>query len=566
MSSGKRIIINCGASHITAAVFSGSDGIVLEDLRTQPLDYDFSHEDQWLYAVGAGLREICKDSRFRGPATIIAPGYLLLTKTIKVPHVEEARQAQVFAFEAQQNIPYPLEEVVWDYQVIADDGVETEVTLIAVKAEMMHSFCRLVASIGIQPVAIQAASILDYNAYQHCYPNTTSESLIINIGARSANLVFVGENGFFVRNISYGGNALTQSLADNLGKPFAQAESVKTAFFTGQTSFSDDDSAAQIIRTNAGAFQKRLSQEVTRSIVNYRRQKGGKAPQQILLTGRGSLLPGLSELLSESQKVDVDYFDPLKGVTLGPGVAEDDVPYLRQIVSELVGEASRSSVANPVGINLLPREISKEQQFNSKRVFLVGAAVAAVLALAPPIVYQIQAEEAYKEQRAQIESRLQPLRSFEAQIQDEQQVAEQIRRSISQIEGLVNSKSNWINFFSDLQERLVGLEDVWLETLVVERSVPSVELSPEDGDDEVEIKQGTSYRLLLSGRLLLRDFDPSNPQALDPRQASARVNALLGGFTESEFIKAVESVQFDTSDRRILRFNFSLVVDQEKPL
>lgn len=81
MSSGKRLIINCGASHITAAVFSGSDGIVLEDLRIQPLDYDFSHEDQWLYALGAGLREICKDSRFRGPATIIAPGYLLLTKT-----------------------------------------------------------------------------------------------------------------------------------------------------------------------------------------------------------------------------------------------------------------------------------------------------------------------------------------------------------------------------------------------------------------------------------------------------------------------------------------------------
>ncbi len=564
MSSGKRLIINCGASHITAAVFSGSDGIVLEDLRTQQLDYDFSHEDQWLYAVGAGLREICKDSRFRGPATIIAPGYLLLTKTIKVPHVEESRQAQVFAFEAQQNIPYPLKEVVWDYQVIADDGIETEVALIAVKAETMHNFCRMVGSLGIQPVAIQAASILDYNAYQFCYSDTTSESLIINIGARSANLVFVGENGFFVRNISLGGNSLTQTLADNLGKPFAQAESIKTAFFSGQTSFSEDDSATQIIRTNAQAFTKRLSQEVTRSIVNYRRQKGGKAPQRILLTGRGALLQGLSEQLAETQKVDVEYFDPLKGITLGTGVAEDDIPYLRQVVSELVGEACRTAIPNPVGINLLPAEISKEQQFNSKRVFIVGAAVVAVLALIPPLLYQVQAETVYKDQREQIERRLRPLRAFEAKIQDEQQVAEQIRGSISQIEGLVNSKSNWINFFSDLQERLVALEDVWLETLTVDRSAPTVDVSA--NGEQAEVTRGTAYRLRLSGRLLLRDFDPNNPGALDPRQASARVNALLERFTESEFIEAVESVQFDTSDRRILRFNFTLVVDQDKPL
>lgn len=562
MSSGNRLIINCGASHIAAAVFSTADGIVLEDLRTVLLDYDLSHEDQWLYAVGAGLREICRDSRFRGPATIIVSGYLLLTKTIKVPHVEEARQAQVFAYEAQQNIPYPLGEVVWDYQVISDDGVETEVTLIACKKEIITEFCRIVASVGVRPEAIQAASILDYNAFQYCYGDSAAESLIINIGSRSANLIFVGGESFFVRNISYGGNALTQSLADNLGKPFAQAEAIKTAYFSGQTSFSDDDSAAQVIRTNAESFQKRLSQEITRSIVNYRRQKSGGTPKQILLTGRGSLLSGLPALLAETQKVDVDYFDPLKGITLGPGVAEDDVPYLRQMISELVGEAARGVVAKPLSINLLPPEISREQEFRSKRGFLVGAAVAVALSMLAPIYYQLQAQGAYEEQQKQIKSRLQPLLAFEAQIKEQQEQAEQIRNSISQIEGLVNSRSNWINFFSDLQERLVGVEDVWLETLAVDRSAPTVEMN----EDGVQVTRGTSYRLRLSGRLLLRDVDTGNERALDARRASARVNALIERFAESEFIQAVESVQFDTSDRRILRFNFTLVVDQEKPL
>lgn len=552
MSSAKNLIINCGASHVTAAVFSNNgQKLVLEDIRHQPLDYDLSQEDQWLYAVSAALREIASSGRFKGPATLIAPGYLLLTKTIKVPHVEEARRAQIIAFEAQQNIPYPLDEVVWDHQVIADDGVETEVTLIAVKAEAMDAFCRQVVEFGIKPVRVQASSILDYNAFQYNYGELDGDSLVINIGARSSNLLFVGDDGFYVRNISIGGNSLTQSLADHLGKPFVQAETVKTAFYSGQTSFSQDDSAGQILQTNAESFQKRLSQEVTRSIVNYRRQKKGKAPARILLTGRGAQLPGLAEALAETQKVAVEYFDATQNLEIGSRVDAAELQAVSANLSELVGEASRQFVPNGVGIDLLPAEISREQAFQGKKFFLLGAAVLLALSATPLVLHYAQAASLYEQRQHAIESRTQPLQKLQSEIRSQRQQAEQIEKNIAQIEGLVDSKSNWINFFSDLQERLLAVEDVWLEDLAVERSATDT---------------ARSYRLRLSGRLLIRDFDPDNPDAFDARRASARVNRLLESFTESDFIESVESVQFDTSDRRILRFNFALVVNQDKPL
>ena len=71
--------------------------------------------------------------------------------------------------------------------------------------------------------------------------------LLINIGARSTNLLFKNAaGGFFVRNIQLGGNSLTQNIADSLGKPFAQAEEIKHKFFNGQLDYSDDDSGAKL--------------------------------------------------------------------------------------------------------------------------------------------------------------------------------------------------------------------------------------------------------------------------------------------------------------------------------
>ena len=110
---------------------------------------------------------------------------------------------------------------------------------------------------------------------------------MINIGARSTNLLFRNLDGFFVRNIQLGGNSLTQNIADSLGKSFTQAEAIKHKFFGGDSDYSDDDSGAKLLNSCAESFMRRMSQEITRSIVNYRRQKGGAAPKRILLNGRG---------------------------------------------------------------------------------------------------------------------------------------------------------------------------------------------------------------------------------------------------------------------------------------
>ncbi len=555
MSSSKRLIINCGASRVTAAVVSSHGGsLQIDKLITEDLQYDFSNEEAILPSVGEALKTLARVHKLSGKATLIVPGNQVLTKTIRIPHIEEAKRAQIIAFEAQQNIPYPLHEVVWDSQVVGDDGVETEVLFIAAKSNVVDEFCGYVTAAGFSAENISAATVLDYNTLQFAYPELDDDVLLINIGARSTNLLFRNPDGFFVRNIQLGGNSLTQSIADSLGKPFAQAEAVKLKFFGEENGYSEGDSGAKLLTSCSESFMRRMSQEITRSIVNYRRQKGGAAPKRILLNGRGSLLKGLAEQLSATQKVAVEFFDPLQNVTLD-GSINTDIEVLRLQTSEIIGEACREMIPNAAGVNLLPEGIRSAVAFARKKPFVLVAAICLALAPLPALVALKSASSAYSKQVEVIQSALQPLQSSQAQIRDYQAQAETTSQAIQRVEGLVNSKSNWIQFFAELQESIHLAEDVWLDELSVLREQSA------DGK--------SSYEVLIEGQLLVRE-SVNGAENVDEDALSDQLKSLRASFEDSEFIVSSHSpvITWTKLHRglNVLPFSINLVVDTAKPL
>lgn len=555
MSSSKQLIINCGASRVTAAVVSSSGGALqIEKLATVSLDYDFTNDEAWLGAVGVALRDIHHEHKFSGKASFIIPGNQVLTKTIRIPHVEEAKRAQIIAFEAQQNIPYPLHEVVWDTQVVGDDGVETEVLFIACKSNTIDEFCREVSQAGFTVDNINAATVLDYNAVQFAYPEMDEDVLLINIGSRSTNLLFKNSDGFFVRNIQLGGNSLTQNIADSLGKSFAQSEEIKHKFFSGELDYSQDDSGAKLLGSCADNFIRRMGQEITRSIVNYRRQKGGAAPKSILLSGRGALLDGLSEKLSASQKVAVEFFDPLQNVTLDGGIASDPNA-LRLEVSEIVGYAAQGMVADAAGVNLLPEDMQKEMEFASKKPYLVIAAILLAIAPWPAFLGYKQLKSAYLDKAEAIQSQVAPLQARENAIRENSEKAKSASLKIERVEGLVNSKTNWIQFFAELQASLAQAEDAWLDTLKVKREIS---------------KDGVAtYEVILKGQMLVREGTVGQGN-VDQEVLTQRIKSLQSSFESSEFVVSSKPPRIDWGVLQgglpVLPFTINLVVDTSKPL
>ena len=543
MSSKNKLIINCGATHVSAAEFSVSAGrLVLESFQVQELKYDYSNQDDWLSELAVTLKMM----RVSGKATVIAPSMLLLTKTIKIPHVDDSRRAEVVSFEAEKNIPYPINEVSWDYQVISDDGIETEIFLTSMKSSVADDFYAALASAGVIAESIQAAPVLDYNAWKYC--GLESDVILLNVGSRFTNMMIARDDGVFVRSIPVGGNSVTQSIADSLGKDFKSAEEFKKNFFTNAATLASA-AGAEHFTNGAKSAMRRMGVEFKLSLVNYRRSARVENPTKIYLCGRGSLLPNFAENLAEEQKMSVEYFDPLANVSISPRVNQQLLSDCTVQVSELIGEASRMVMPNMLGVNLLPKHIVEETAFAKKRPLMVLSAL--ILALAPlPLVYYYMTTSSVESKSAKQFTQMIPeIEDRVAEFDSLGKEAKSIEAKINGLEGLAKSKSNWINLFIDLEKRLMDQKDVWLDNLRVVRTT----------------KNGVQdYKLELTGRFLIREANPT--EEYDTKKARDRIDSLLKSFTGSAFIKSFENVRVDPSNPRILKFDFTLVVNPDKPI
>lgn len=544
MSSKNKLIINCGASHVSVAEFGTASGrLVLESFQMQELNYDYSVQENWLNALTFAL----KTMKVSGKATIIAPSMLLLTKTIKIPHVEPDRRAEVIAFEAEKNIPYPIADVAWDYQIISDDGVETEIFLTSMKSSAADEFCAALTSVGVIPTSIEASSILDYNTWKYC--GLENDVIILNVGAKFSNMLIARDDGVFVRSIPVGGNALTQHIADSIGRNFVTSEELKLRFFS--TSEHSGNSGAEHFTSAAKSVMQRIGIELKRSILNYRRTGRVATPKKIYLTGRASLLSGFAEYLAEDQKMSVEYLDALANVSVSPKVNQALLTSCSSQVSELVGEAVRILMPDAMGVNLLPRHIVEETEFARKRPLMLLSAAILALAVVPPFMYLSKALSNDKDFSEEFIKATPELEARYAKLQENEKIAKSYTDKIAGLEGLAKSKSNWINLFIDLEARLMEQKDVWLDNLRVVRT----------GEGKNQ-----KYNLELTGRLLIREFNPDDPTAYDPTKAVERINKLLASFTSSSFIKKFENVRTDPSTPRILKFDFTLVVNPDKPI
>ena len=561
MSEKKEILINCGISHVSASVFT-FDGktITLQETGIQNLNYDYSNDQQWLSALVSSLDKLCKKLNLKGDARFIFPGSLLLNKILRVPHVDEEKQKKIVAFELSQKMPFPLSELIWDYQVIDDDGVEQEILAFAVKPEIAESFCEKVVEIGLSPIQITPAPVLDYNALVSSSPEIEQqESLVINIGAKSTNLLFINPTGFLIRSIAVGGNTLTQNISDNLGILFERAEEVKKSYFTGEVTYSQEDPSVQVLEKCSNQFLTRASQEITRSIVTYKRLKKGKIPTRIFLSGRGSLLNNLPEYLSQSQGLNIDYFDPSQCVTISEKIDVHIRSLLPYIIGEPVGLATTLfSTEKGKGykspLNLLPESKIANLNFKKKVPVLLFSSI--LLACYPliGITFKSSAVTQLEKELLNIKS---SSRQLESKIRDFESLKE-IHNSTEKINRLIfnrnyifskKSKSCWIiqDFLNQLQSTLnhPDVEDTWFDEIrFAEQEIANVSRSAKN------FNKANGAKVILVGRYLVRAtkvFDEN--QDIDKRNHLIEINskkqeALTQYLDSLPFVKKINTKTF----------------------
>lgn len=568
-----RLIINCGSTHISATVFSyNGEQLKIEKSHSVSLDYNYQDDEAWLDAVDVGIKEIIRIGKFSGKANFIIPGNQVLAKTLLLPTVAKNKQAQVLAFEAQYNLPYDLDEVVWDGEAISNDGIESEVLLGACKSDMANEFCEIIRQSGLLIESINASTILSYSALKVSQPEIEDDILLINVGARSSNLFFKNEEGFFVRTINYGGNTLTQFISDTLGKGFSESDEIKHRFFAEEGGLDEESSAYKLMQTCIANFSRRFAQEVKRSIVMYRRQKGADAIKRIFITGKGAQSEFIRNKISENLEQDIELFNPLDGVELPANLAVD-AENLNIEMSEVVGEAIKefNLIENYGNLNLVPLNVKQELKFIRQKPILAVAAI--LLAIFPWFIYSGISKSSDLKGLAlkELKQFAQPYQSNEALISENQAKAQILSQSISQVEGLVETKTNWIQFFADIQESIYDAKDVWIDDLTVLRQNADEDPFEDaygysDFEESEEGAEMPDYEVVVKGKMLVRQ----SASEINQDVLADRIKQIKASFEDSNFVVASKqpkiSWKYLSDGLRVLPFEINLIIDTEKPL
>jgi len=545
---------------------------VLQQFAIEPHSSDPSHESRWATEIAQSLGAVSARHKLGGASALAVPGHLALTKFIKTPSMAKEKRSKIIAFEAAENIPYPLEEVVWDHLVVSDDGFDLEVMLTAAKFDAMQTLCTATDSAGFPAERALPAALALHHAFRYNYPEVVGSVIVLNIGARSTNLVFIEGERFYVRTLALAGNSVTQAIAEELRIDFSQAETLKVQVLSGHSDLPAASPSRATVQRAASAFNAKLGLEVTRSAVNHRRQSGSEAATALYLTGGGSLINELPATLGEKLKIPAHRYEALRNVDLSANARAAGAEASGAMLADLVGLATTLVVKKESEASLLPPSVTEAIAFRKRQPIYVIAAALVVLAFVPPIVYFHQIAAGKLAQVRQVDGQLMPLRAIQTRNEGNLLQIEEAKKQISAYRGAYDTKANWINFFTDLQNRLVKIEDVWLDKLqVVRPPLPEPGSEPPPPDPSAAAPADGSapasaplvpLRLTLSGRLL----DVANPQSKVSAEARQRVQQLLASFAGSQFIASVENEKFDNNQNGLLRFDFTLVINPKKTL
>src|SRR5206468_478647 len=175
------------------------------------------------------LREMMHEMHIHwGPVNYAVPAQSVFARFVKLPALDAQKIDKIISFEAQQNIPFPIDQVVWDYRLVGGGlGEQIQVVLVAIKVDLLDQINAAVEGTGLQTSVVDVAPMALYNAFCYSYPEFGDCSLLLDIGARTTNVLFIESGRIFLRSIPLGGSAITAAIAREFNESFAAAETRK---------------------------------------------------------------------------------------------------------------------------------------------------------------------------------------------------------------------------------------------------------------------------------------------------------------------------------------------------
>ncbi len=460
------VALNIGSQRIGMAVFevskSGSLTLTAYDSESIVADpaLDASKISQTRVAI-ADLAQRLKVGKIKARYAI--SGQSVFTRFVKLPPLQDDNIEQLVTFEAQQHVPFPLAEVVWDYELI-EGAAEKEVVIVAIKSDALDEINTAVNDSGIGTSEVDVAPMAIYNAFRATYGNPEEPVLLIDIGAKTSNLLYIEGSRFFTRSIAIGGSAVTAAIAKEYGISFVEAEQQKVmnglvSLANGHTE-SLDESVAALAMVIRNALT-RLPAEIARTTNYYRSQHGGSAPRRVLLAGGGANLPYTLEFFQEKLNLPVEYFNPVRNVAIGNGVDSSLVQREGHLMGELVGLGLRGIGKSAINIDLVPLAVEQARAADRRKPFLIGAAAVLVAGVALWAIFQSVAASKANEKATTMEESRDTLAPLKADIEKLLKKEDDLGLTAKGFTDAESAHVYWLDLISELSGGFAS-DAVWL--------------------------------------------------------------------------------------------------------
>lgn len=329
--------------------------------------------------------------------------------------------------------------------------------------------------------------------------------MLLDIGAKTSNLLFFEKGKVYSRSINLGANSITQDFANESKLPWAGAEEKKISegFVSLGGAYEEPENAHQAaISKIARQFMTRLHIQVNQTMQFYRGQQGGAAPQRLFLSGGASLMPYTAQFFAEKLQIPVEYFNPFRNVQIDPSVNLEELAQVAHSLGEVVGLGLRNLAHCPVELNLMPESTVNWVQFNQKKPYLLASVFSlALVVFAAGFMFQ-KLNAVNGAELENIKKLIQPLQTRQAQFK---QATDDLGKSVNnatQLAGWVNDRYYWADAMAHLHQILIQVESnrssqlgqpvgLWIERFIVDpehaavaMTTPTPEPSPQPADQQ----------------------------------------------------------------------------------
>ena len=326
---------------------------------------DLDQDDALRVAIGTLANQV---DLSKSAVAISIPGHLSFARFAKLPPVEPKKVPDIVKFEAAQQVPFPLEEVEWDYQTfVSPDSPDVEVGIFAVTRQRIMERLTMLGDVGITPDVTTLSPIAAYNAlaYDLNFTEKTPGTIILDVGTVATDLIIAEAGRVWVRTFPIGGHQFTEALVNTFKLTYSKAVKLKREA-------EQSKHARHIFQAMRPVFGD-LVQEVQRSIGFYQSIHPDANLKRLIGMGSTCRLPGLRKYLKQQLGLDVYRMEQFKRLSVdGPRAGEFQAATLNLCTAyglALQGLGSATLVAN-----LMPVPVVREAMWKKKTPWFAAAA------------------------------------------------------------------------------------------------------------------------------------------------------------------------------------------------